>query len=330
MKFQTLLLIAAAAIGLAADPKAVLQLVQTVDLPGIEGRFDHFAVDLKAERLYVAALGSDTLVAISFRGDDSGDKVFGKATGLEEPQGVLVVPGSGEVAVASGKDGKLRVFDGSFLKLRHDLDVGDDADNVRFDATAKRIYVGCEKALAVIDAIQWKKVSEIPLDAHAESFQLEKVGQRIFVNVPNAEQVAVIDRKKGTVIAKWKLEGASQNFPMALDEPRHRLLVGCRKPPRIIVLDTESGKQTASIDCSGDMDDLFVDAAGRRVYASCGEGFIDVFERNDEGRYTRLSKVATAPGARTSLLVPDLSRLFLAVPHRGTQKAEVRAYQIKD
>lgn len=115
--------------------------------------------------------------------------------------------------------------------------------------------------------------------------------------------------------------------PGALDEPRQRLLVGCRKPPKILVLDTESGEEMTSIDCSGDMDDLFVDAAGERVYASCGEGFIDVFEPKRADRYTRLEKIATAPGARTSLLVPALNRLYIAIPHRGEQKAEIRVYQ---
>lgn len=309
-----------------AEEKTPLRLVQTIPLPGVEGRFDHFAVDVKAKRLCVAALGNDTLEVISL--EDG--KVAGKVTGLNEPQGVLVVPGTGEIAVASGKDGTLKVFDGASLKLLHTIVVGDDADNVRFDAATKQVYVGCEKWLAVVDSVKWTKVAGIPLEAHAESFQLEKGGKRIFANVPDAKHIAVVDREKGAVTAKWTLDGAAANFPMALDEAHHRLLVGCRKPAKIIALDTESGKQTASVDCSGDMDDIFYDAASKRVYASCGEGFIDVFDQVDPDHLKRIAKVATAPGARTSLLVPELKSLYLAVPHRGGQKAEVRVYKIAD
>jgi DNA-binding beta-propeller fold protein YncE len=301
-----------------------LVLDRKVPLPGVEGRFDHFAVDLKAKRLYVAALGNDSLEAIAL---DEG-KHAGRASGLKEPQGVLVLPDTGEVAVASGGDGTLKVFDGPSLKLLRTLEVGDDADNVRLDSATKRIYVACARALAVVDSANWKKAGEIPLESHAESFQLEKNGKRLFANVPAAKQIAVIDREKGAVIARWSLEGAEANFPMALDEAGHRLLTGCRTPPRIIVLDTDTGKQKATIDCSGDMDDLFYDAASKRVLASCGEGFIDVFELIGPDRYERIAKLTTAPGARTSLVVPDLRILGLAVPHRGDQTAEVRIFKL--
>jgi len=309
-----------------ADGPAPLTLERTIPLSGVEGRFDHFAADLKSKRICLAALGNGTLVVISA----AEGKVAGEVKGLAEPQGVLVMPGTGEIAVACGKDGTLRVFEGSSLDPLQRLEAGEDADNVRLDAAAGRVYVGCEKSLAVFDAAKWKKVGAIPLDGHAESFQLEKAGKRIFVNVPDTGQVAVIDREKGAVTAKWKPEGASANFPMALDEPGRRLFIGCRKPPRILVFDTGTGKEIAALECSGDMDDLFLDAAAHRLYASCGEGALDVFRQVDADHYTRLARMPTAPGARTSLLVPELRSLFLAVPHRGAQAAEVRIYRLAD
>lgn len=322
MTFSAVLLLVTSAT--AAEEKAPLTLEKTIPLPGVEGRFDHLAADGKARRLYVAALGNGTLEAISL--DDG--KRAGSIASLKEPQGVLVLAETGQVAVASGKDGKLKVFDGVSLKLLQELDAGEDADNVRFDASSRRVYVGCEKSLAVVDSVTWLKVGKVPLDGHAESFQIEKDGRRIFVNVPDAKHVAVVDREKGAVTETWKIEGAAANFPMALDESRHRLLVGCRQPAKIVAFDIATGRQTASIDVSGDMDDLFIDAPSGRVYASCGEGFVDVFETSRSGSMNRAARVATAPGARTALLVPDLKRFYLAVPHRGEQKAELRVFKV--
>jgi len=320
------LLILLLSASLAGDEETLL-LAESIPLPQVEGRFDHFAVDLKSKRLFVAALGNDTVEQISLGAGPREAKSSGRIPGLREPQGVLVLPETKEVAVASGKDGTLRVYRGESLELTHTIEVGEDADNVRFDAAANRVYVGCQRTLVVVDSAKWKKVADIPLQGHAESFQLEKSGKRIFVNVPDAKHVAVVDREKRVVFAKWSLEGAEANFPMALDEAHRRLLVGCRKPAKIVVLDIDSGKQVVSLECSGDMDDLFYDASSRKIYASCGEGFIDVFEQGDADRYRRISRVATFPGARTSLWVAEQETLYLAVPHRGDQKAMICIYR---
>jgi DNA-binding beta-propeller fold protein YncE len=180
-----------------------------------------------------------------------------------------------------------------------------------------------------LDATSGKKLADIALRAHPESFRLEESGPMIFVNLPNAgHTIAVVDRAKRSVIATWSIE-AQANFPMALDEADHRLLVVTRKPARLVVLDTESGKQVASYPAVGDADDVFYDSAHKRVYISGGEGFIDVFDQRDPDHYRLSGKVATANGARTSLLVPELNRLYLAVPHRGNHKAEIRVYEVE-
>jgi hypothetical protein len=298
------------------------ELVQTIPMPKVEGRIDHMAYDAKAGRLSVAALGNNTIEVI-----DLGEgKVIHRIDGLHEPQGVLSL--DGQIVVASGGDGSCRFYDGATFKQAKLVDCKGDADNVRYDVVAKRVYVGYgDGGLAGIDPEKGTKVADIRLDGHPESFQLEAKGNRIFVNVPRASHIAVVDREKGTVIAKWKLS-AQSNFPMALDEEGHRLFVGCRTPSKLLVFDTESGKEVAAVECSGDTDDVFYDEPSKRVFVSCGAGFLDVFDAAGPTP-KRTGKVATAAGARTCLYVPDLGKLFLAVPRRGSQQAEVRVYKTR-
>jgi DNA-binding beta-propeller fold protein YncE len=242
---------------------------------------------------------------------------------------VVLLPESNRVVVASGEDGMLRVFDES-MKVIASLEGLADADNVRYDPQEQRIYVGyAQGALAVIDPEKVAKLADIKLEGHPESFQLEPRGRRIFVNVPSAKQVAVIDRDKAAVVAKWPVTEAYANYPMALDEAHERLLIVCRKPPRLLVLDTKSGRVVAQLECCGDADDIFYDADRRRIYISGGEGCISVFEQQDADRYSPLAKIATVTGARTSLLSPQTGRLYLAVPHGSGREAEVRVYRIQ-
>jgi DNA-binding beta-propeller fold protein YncE len=247
--------------------------------------------------------------------------------GLREPQGVFFVPVASKLFVANGNDGTLRIFDGSSYKLVGTVNLSSDADNVRYDAGQNQIYVGySDGALGILDAATGQRVGDIPLRGHPESFQLEKSGPRIFVNVPTAQHtIAVVDRAKRSVIATWSIEAAA-NFPMALDEAQHRLLVVTRKPPRLIVLDTESGKAVASEPAVGDADDIFYDTAHKRAYISGGEGFVDIFDQCDPDHYQKTARVPTASGARTAFFVPELNRFYVAVPHRGNQKAEIRVY----
>jgi len=147
----------------------------------------------------------------------------------------------------------------------------DDADNLRFDSKAKLAWLGYgDGALGVVDTATVKQIADVKLARHPESYQLEQNGSRIFVNVPDAKQVAVVDREKRGVIATWPMEKFQANFPMALDEPNHRLYIGCRKPARLVVLDTDTGKLVADLAISGDIDDLFYDAVHTQLYLSCG------------------------------------------------------------
>jgi DNA-binding beta-propeller fold protein YncE len=276
--------------------------------------------------LFVCALGNNTVEVLDLR---KGDRVH-SITGLGVPQGVAYVPDVNRLFVANDKGGICRIYDGKSFQAVGELNLEDDADNVRHDEARKKIYVGFGSGgIAVINAPDGKQMGSIKLSAHPEAFQLEKNGSRIFVNVPNSRHVAVIDRDKGEVVATWKTDLAVGNFPMALDEANHRLFVGCRLPSRLVVLNTDSGDVVAKINISGDSDDVFYDSKRHRIYAICGAGKIDIIEQTDPKTYKAFTKVDTANGARTGLFVPERDTLFVAVPHRGSQKAEIRAYQVE-
>ena len=302
---------------------SALKLKQTIPLSGVEGRIDHFAYDPSGQRLFVCALGNNSLEVIDLRKGELAHTI----TGLGAPQGVGYVPEANRLFVANDKGGICRIYDGESFQPVGELNLQDDADNVRYDETRKKIYVGFGSGgIAVLNALDGKQVGSIKLSAHPEAFQLEKNGSRIFVNVPNSRHVAVIDRDKGEVVARWKTDLAFGNFPMALDEANHRLFVGCRLPPKLIVLNTESGDVVAKTDISGDSDELFYDSNYRRIYAICGAGEIDVIQQTDPNTYKSLTKVDTAKGARTGLFVPEQAELFVAIPHRASQRAEIRVY----
>jgi DNA-binding beta-propeller fold protein YncE len=251
-------------------------------------------------------------------------------TGLGAPQGVAYIPELNRIFVANDKAGICKTYDGKSFQQISELNLKDDADNVRYDSSTKQIYVGFgDGGIGIINATNGKQVGSIKLSAHPEAFELEKHGNRIFVNVPNARHVAVIDRENGEVIATWKTDLTFGNFPIALDETNHRLFIGCRLPSKLLVLDTDSGDIVAKTDISGDADEVFFDNKRHRIYAVCGAGKIDIINQVGANSYKTSAKVNTAEGARTGFFVADRDTLFVAVPHRGSQQAEIRAYQIE-
>ena len=317
------------AVAISVPPLATatepLRLVQTINLPHVDGRIDHFAVDVNGNRLFVAALGNNTVEVV----DLSSGSVAKEIHGLKEPQGVAFLAEEKLIAVASGADGTCRFFRADTLKPAGSLDFESDADNLRYDSKSQQLFVGYGNGfLGVIDAKTRAKVFDVKLPGHPESFQFETHGARIFVNVPSARKIAVVDREARKLADTWSIEGAQANFPMALDEDRHRLFIGCRQPAEVLVYDTESGKRVTRFPTVGDTDDLFYDRKNERLYVSGGEGFVAAYQQSAPDSYTQLAKISTAPGARTSLFVPSLARLYLAVPHRGDQAAEIRAYEV--
>ena len=309
-----------------AQTAAPLKLTQTIALPGVEGRIDHVAFDAAGERLFVCALGNNTVEVIDLR---KAERIH-SITGLGAPQGIVYIPELDRLFVANDKGGICKIYDAKSFQTVGELNFKDDADNVRYDDATKKIYVGFGSGgIAAVNAPDGKQIGSIKLSAHPEAFELEKQGKRIFINVPNSRDVAVIDRDKGEVIATWKTDLAFGNFPMALDETNHRLFLGCRMPSKLIVLNTDSGDVVTKIDISGDPDDVFYDSKRHRIYATCGAGKIDIIEQTGADAYRALAKIDTADGARTGLFVPERDTVFVAVPHRGSQQAEIRAYRVE-
>jgi DNA-binding beta-propeller fold protein YncE len=305
--------------GQATEP---LRFERAIEMPEVQGRIDHMSLDIKGGRLFVSALGNGTVEILSIK---TGKRL--RTIGpLPEPQGVLYVPETNRLYVANGEDGSVRVFDAASYEILKTLDYGDDADNLRYDSQDKRIFVGYGSgALGEIDD-KGNKVADIKLDAHPESFQLEKNSSRSYVNLPNSHKVAVLDREKHSVVGTWKTDTAFANFPMALDESEHRLFVVTRQPARLLVFDTTTGKIIQELHAVGDCDDVFYDSRRKRIYASGGDGAISVFAEADPDHYSELGRVITRKGARTSFFSPELDRLFLAVRRQGSQPAAIQVF----
>ena len=312
-----------------AQQAAPLRLLHTTTLPGVQGRIDHFDVDVTGQRLFMSALGNNTLEIFDLRAD----KLIHTIPGLREPQGVTYAPDSNRIFVANGDDGTVRIFDGSSYALLKTLQFSTDADDTRYDAVTKQVIVGYgdekDAGLAIINAASSDLLGNIKLPAHPESFQLEVSGPRIFINIPDADNVvAVADRNEKKIVASWPLGGAQDNFPMALDDANHRLFIGCRTPAEVLVLDAASGKILARVPSVTHADDLWYDAAHHRIYVSGGGGSITVIAQRDADHYARIADIKTLPGARTSILVPELNRFYLGVWGRPpAQPAQLRVYE---
>ncbi|MFL6713745.1 MAG: YncE family protein [Sulfurifustis sp.] len=300
-----------------------LQLEDKIVLGRIAGRIDHLAVDLDRRRLFVAELGNDSVAVIDLKTR----KLLRRLPGFKHPQGIGYDRASDLLFVASGGDGAVHLLRGEDFAALGRIDLGDDADNVRVDAGANRVYVGYGSgAIAIIDPRARVKIGNITLPAHPESFQLDSSSRRIYANVPDAKQVAVLDRESGVQIAAWQLPNARANFPLAIDGASRRVLVIARHPPKLIVFDSVDGSITAEVSVCGDADDVFVDAKRRQIYVSCGEGFVDVFEQHDS-TYRRIGHMASVAGARTSLFVPELDRLFVAVRSTAAEPAALWVFR---
>jgi DNA-binding beta-propeller fold protein YncE len=328
------LVLSGAALG---QDSPALAVKSPISLTKVEGRMDHLGVDVKGQRLFATAFDNHTLEVIDLK---TGRQIH-TISDLNEPQGAFYDAANNRLFEANGGDGTVKIFDGTTFQLLQSVTLDLDADNVRYDARTKHIVVGYggEKflagkvarpggggALAILDATG-KKVGEIAMDAHPESFQLEKTGTRVFVNVPDKQEVEVADLAKGTVLTRWPVT-CTTNFPMALDEAHQRLFVGCRMPARLAVFDTETGKVVASPAIVEHTDDLFFDASKGRIYI-LGEGFIEVWQEKDPDHYERIGRYPTPADGRTGLFVPDLEELFETIPHHGQQGAEILVYGTK-
>jgi DNA-binding beta-propeller fold protein YncE len=309
-----------------AAQRAPLALEAKISLGDVRGRIDHLAIDVARHRLFVAALGNNTVEVV----DLANRKVARSLTGFDEPQGVAYSARTATLYVANGGDGSVRAFRGAELTPAGSVELGEDADNVRIAEERQQLYVGYGAgALAVIDQATYRKVADIPLRGHPESFQLEKAGPRIFVNVPDAGEIAVVDRRTNRQIAGWPTQDLRANYPLALDESGKQVLAAFRRPATLAIFNMTDGAKVSQASICSDADDVFVDDKRRLVYVSCGEGFVDVLASRDN-RYARIARVETVAGARTALFSPELSRLFVAARASADEPATIWVFRAAD
>jgi YVTN family beta-propeller protein len=304
-----------------------LKLVGTIQLPNVSGRIDHLAFVTKNQTIFVAAFGNNTVEVVDLKTK----KVIHTIKGLHEPQGIKYIPESNTVFVANGENGECDIYNADTYQLITSIKMpGGDADNVRYDDTNDKIFVGYgDGGIVVIDAKTLKQLADIKLPGHPESFQLSADSKRIYVNVPDAQILATIDLDKYTITNKWKIEIAKANFPMALDATNHRLFVGCRNPSKLLVINSESGNIVAQIDIDSDTDDIFYDNPSKQIHLSCGGGYVDVIKQNGPDKYDITLRIESRSGARTSLFVPELNQLLVAAPARSGSEAQLMIYEKK-
>ena len=299
-----------------------LQPQAKIPLGNVKGRIDHLAVDLARQRLFVAELGNNSLGVVDLKTR----KFARRITGLREPQGVGYVVSTDTIYVANAGDGSVRLFRGDALEPAGAIDLNSDADNIRVDAEKKQVLVGYGNgAIAVIDPANNAKISDIPLKAHPEGFQLSETGQ-IFVNLPNQRGIGVLDRAAGHETANWPTRHLGGNYPMALDDVAKQVIVAFRDPARLAVFAMADGASLAERETCADSDDVFLDGKRKRVYVVCGAGFIDVFDA-EAGAYRPLARVPTVAGARTGLFIPSLDLLALAIRASGKEAAAIWLYR---
>lgn len=316
------LLVAAPSSVFAQTVAPPLVLEAKIPLGAVGGRIDHLAVDLKRKRLLVAELGNDSLGVV----DLAAGRTIATRGGFSEPQGVGYEPSSDTIYLANAGDGSVRLLKGDDFAPLGRIELGADADNVRIDTAHGRVLVGHSPGgLASIDAARRAKVADIRLPAHPESFQLAENSRLAFLNVPDARQIVIADLASGMLRAV-PTGDLRANFPMAIDAAAQRVLVAFRSPPVLAALTIPDGQMTARLPICGDADDVFVDAKRHRIYVSCGAGVVDVIEPTPSG-YARVARVPTASGARTSLFVADLDRLYVAVPARWTEAASIWVFR---
>jgi len=312
-----------------------LRLVQSMAMPGVEGRFDHLAVDLKGNRLFLAARANKTIEVF----DLASGKRIRSISGIGTRHAEYYVPGTDELLVSVGDDGTCKFLRGDTFELIKSVKISVGADSIVYDPSSKYLYIvnggkdidnNDYSLVSVIDATTRRNLGDIRVaGAELEAMAVERSGTRLFVNMKTLKQVGIIDRNKRQLVATWPIPGAGVNTPMTLDEAHHRLFIGAREPAEVVILDTDTGKVVATIPCVGNADDMFYDEARKRIYVTGEQGLISVIRQRTADEYEVVATIQTAPQARNSLFVPQLKRFFVGVPGIGEQKAEVLVFQVE-
>jgi DNA-binding beta-propeller fold protein YncE len=329
MRKLLLLCLLAGCIFAYAQTSTPLSLSRTIQLPGVSGRFDHLAIDTASNRLFIAATGNHSVEVIDLKTD----KVQQSISGLGKPHGLIWVAATRSLYVADGALGELRVYSGTPLVLTGKIKLSDDADDMVYDEADHLLFVGHGGSnsanpakVAVVDTEHFSLIANLPVESHPEALEIDAANKRVFVNVADSNEVALIDTATKSISAHWKLTKAADNVPLAFDTAHRLLYVACRKPGTVIALDAMTGKEVSSQLTADGADDLFYNPDLRRVYVITGAGEVDTFQIDDPKTMRPLGILHTSPGAKTALFVPEQNLLYVGVPGTGEHSAEIRAY----
>jgi WD40 repeat protein len=312
--------------------KAPMKLVQSIPLPDLkDGDFDHFAVDLEGNRLFATAEENSKVEVF----DTKTNKLIHTIDGLKAPHSMLFRGDLKKLFVVDSDLAEVRIYDTTSYQQAGTIKVREGADSSGYDPSTKYLYVvtGGKDAklpnayLEIIDTTAAKNVGEIKMNSDdVEAMAFDPSSKRLFIDIRGTSTVEVIDRDMHTVTATWPVAGAKGLTTISFDSANHRLYVGGRQPAKLYVLDSDSGKLVTSMDAAAMVDDACFSAAQKRIYFA-GSEFTDVFEIKDADHLERIGHVPTAFRAKTAILVPELNRFYLAVPHHGTKIAAIRVYE---
>ena len=315
------------------EGSAPLRLLETISRPGVQRKWDHFGVDLNGNRLFVASENEPVVEVFDLRTN----KLLHIISGFKRPHNILIRDDLNEIFITDGEASELKVFRSDSYNLIDQIGLSIDADPIAYDPDSKLLYIvnGGREAhtpyclVSIVDTNSRKKLTDIKLDTdRLESMAIEKSGPRLFVNMAGTSEVGVIDRNQRKLIQTWPITAGAANVPMQLDERDHRLFVVTRKPARLVVLNTETGKEVANLPIGIGTDDLAYDPIHHRIYAPSLEGFVAVIEQQNPDSYRLLAKIPTASGAKTAVLLPELNRYYVGVPSRDKQEARLLVFSV--
>lgn len=315
------------AVHLNAQEKLPLKLVATTPLPGFSGDFDHFGLDLKGKRLFLAAEDHKTVEVFDLEG-----KRLTSITGFGQPHAILYMPEVNKLIVTDGDGfGMVELVSGENYKILSTIKLPPGVDGAVFDPVSHDYYVesggdetgGQTHKINIIDTKTFKLVGNITLPGnHSEAMAITHDGKKMYVNLTGPKEVGVVDLTTRKLVARWPITGAETPNGMALDGLNHRLFIATRTPPKFFVFDTDTGKIVTTISISGFNDDLWFDTARKRIYLS-GSETTTVLGQTDADHYVHIADVPTGYRTKTSLYVPQLSRFYAAVSGKGKADAQL-------
>jgi len=319
---------------LGAQDKAPLRLIQTIPMPNVKGRLDHMDVDVEGKRLFVAGLENGSVEVI----DLQAGKWRKSIPGFKKPQGIAYEKSLNKLFVASGDDGMLRVFRTDTLEFLDSIKFDLGPNRVAYDPSTQVLYVGYGGQdaakdygeVGIIDGKTDKHLGDIKVDAHPSELLLDNSGATLFVFLPATSKVQAVDTKKRQVVSTWPVS-SQRPGDGAFDERSHRLFIGTRTPPEMVVMDSESGKEIAHLPTVEGMDGVYFDAVRKRVYISGGRGFdvgnIFAYQQLDADHYETAGKIPTRPGAGTSFWSSELNRYYVAAPAHDQEGAAILVFE---